>query len=113
MGLFYIIPKLFSIIFAIYNQYYKSLTNFQINIFLWYKLNLNKNNRKNDQHISLKPIFDKKNKSHSDIDIIVPLNKEEYSMKKFISLDTKLCLLLCGLYLEVPKKILVRKRVIY
>ena len=71
VGLFYIIPKLFSIIFAIYNQYYKSLTNVQINIFLWYKLNLNKNNRKNDQHIPLKPIFDKKNKSHSDIDIIV------------------------------------------
>jgi hypothetical protein len=33
-GLFYIIPKLFSIIIAIYNQYYKSLINFQINIFL-------------------------------------------------------------------------------
>jgi predicted nucleotidyltransferase len=68
----------------------------------------------NTDNISYKfKIFDKKNKSHSDIDIIVPLNKEEYSMKKFISLDTKLCLLLCGLYLEVPKKILVRKRVIY
>ena len=113
MGLFYIIPKLFSIIFAIYNQYYKSLTNFQINIFLWYKLNLNKNNRKNDQHIPLKPMFDKKNKSHSDIDIIVPLNKEKYSMKKFISLDTKSCLLIYGLYLEVAKKISVLKRVIY
>ena len=54
-----------------------------------------------------------KNKSHSDIAIIVPLNKEKYSIKKLISLDTKLCLLLYGLYLEVPKKILVLKRVIY
>ena len=59
------------------------------------------------------PIFDKKNKSRSDIDIIVPLNKEKYSMKKFISLDTKLCLLIYGLYLEVEKKISVLKRVIY
>ena len=61
----------------------------------------------------MKPIFAKKNKSRSDIDIIVPLNKEKYSIKKLISLDTKLCLLLYGLYLEIPKKILVRKRVIY
>ena len=60
------------------------------------------------------PIFDKKNKSRSDIDIIVPLNKEKYSMKKFITLDnTKLCLLIYGLYLEVAKKISVLKRVIY
>ena len=34
-------------------------------------------------------------------------------MKKFISLDTKLCLLIYGLYLEVAKKISVLKRVIY